>query len=177
MYFVAGAHLVTPTVILLHTMSSGHTQKCSIHQSTRPCKGNAKANTQAREHGPTCISSGMLRPAQQPCQLDLPMALLKMRAAVFSGQHRLAEAPDRPCSSGCPDRLATAATDGTVRLWDLASQHQLGVALPRPDQWSILAFDPGGINLVAFYGDGPAWCGTWTLKAGSSEPAQSQAVR
>jgi WD40 repeat protein len=69
--------------------------------------------------------------AQQPCQLDLPMALLKMRAAVFSGQHRLAEAPDRPCSSGCPDRLATAATDGTVRLWDLASQHQLGVALPQ----------------------------------------------
>jgi hypothetical protein len=62
-------------------------------------------------------------------------------------------------------------------LWGLASQHQVGVALPRPDQWSILAFDPGGINLVAFYGDGPAWCGTWTLKAESSEPARSQAAR
>jgi len=54
--------------------------------------------------------------AGQPCQLDLPMALLKLgAAAVFSGQHCLAVAPDRSCSSGCPDRLA-AATDGTVRL-------------------------------------------------------------
>jgi len=44
------------------------------------------------------------------------MALLKLgAAAVFSGQHCLAVAPDRSCSSGCPDRLA-AATDGTVRL-------------------------------------------------------------
>jgi WD40 repeat protein len=50
--------------------------------------------------------------------------------------------------------LATAATDGTVRLWDVVSQRQLGVALPGPDQWSVLAFDPGGTNLVAFYGDG-----------------------
>ena len=55
--------------------------------------------------------------------------------------------------------LATAATDGTVRLWDLASQRQLGVALPGPDhpgpdQWTVLAFDPGGTDLVVFYGDG-----------------------
>src|SRR5512132_2502525 len=51
---VVGAHLVTPTAGLLHTMSRGHTQKGSIHQTTRPCKGNAKANTQVREHGGTC---------------------------------------------------------------------------------------------------------------------------
>jgi hypothetical protein len=38
-------------------------------------------------------------------------------------------------------------------LWDVASQNRLGVALPGPDQWSILAFDPGGSG-VAFYGDG-----------------------
>jgi hypothetical protein len=24
----------------------------------------------------------------------------------------------------------------------------------RPEQWSVLAFDPGGTNLVAFYGNG-----------------------
>ena len=50
--------------------------------------------------------------------------------------------------------LATAATDGTVRLWDVASQRQVGVALPGPDQWSVLAFNPAGTDLVAFYGDG-----------------------
>jgi WD40 repeat protein len=50
--------------------------------------------------------------------------------------------------------LATAATDGTVRLWDLASQRQVGVAFPGPEQWSALAFDPGGTNLVVLYGDG-----------------------
>jgi WD40 repeat protein/DNA-binding SARP family transcriptional activator len=50
--------------------------------------------------------------------------------------------------------LATAATDGTVRLWDLASYRQLGVALPGGEQWSVLAFGPDGSDLVAFYGDG-----------------------
>ena len=29
--------------------------------------------------------------------------------------------------------LATAADDGTVRLWDVASQRQIGVALPGPE--------------------------------------------
>jgi WD40 repeat protein len=55
--------------------------------------------------------------------------------------------------------LATAATGGTVRLWDVASRRQLGVALPGPDhagpdQWTVLAFNPGGTDLVVFYGDG-----------------------
>ena len=50
--------------------------------------------------------------------------------------------------------LATAATDGTVRLWDMASQRQVGVAFPGPEQWSALAFDPGGTNLVVLYEDG-----------------------
>jgi dipeptidyl aminopeptidase/acylaminoacyl peptidase len=55
--------------------------------------------------------------------------------------------------------LATAATDGTVRLWDLASRRQLGVALPGPDhagpdRWTVLAFNPAGTDLVVFYGDG-----------------------
>ena len=55
--------------------------------------------------------------------------------------------------------LATAATDGTVRLWDLASQRQLGVALPGPDhpgpdRWTVLAFNAAGTDLVVFYGDG-----------------------
>jgi WD40 repeat protein len=55
--------------------------------------------------------------------------------------------------------LATAVTDGTVRLWDLASRHQLGVALPGPDHLgpdrsTVLAFNPAGTDLVAFYGDG-----------------------
>jgi WD40 repeat protein/DNA-binding SARP family transcriptional activator len=55
--------------------------------------------------------------------------------------------------------LATAVTDGTVRLWDLASRHQLGVALPGPnhlgpDRSTVLAFNPAGTDLVAFYGDG-----------------------
>jgi WD40 repeat protein len=56
--------------------------------------------------------------------------------------------------------LATAVTDGTVRLWDVASRRQLGIALPGPGQENVpgsdrvLAFDPGGIDLVAFYGDG-----------------------
>jgi WD40 repeat protein/DNA-binding SARP family transcriptional activator len=55
--------------------------------------------------------------------------------------------------------LATAATDGTVRLWDLASRRQLGVALPGPDhagpdRWTVLAFNPAGTDLVVFYGNG-----------------------
>jgi WD40 repeat protein len=54
--------------------------------------------------------------------------------------------------------LATAA-GGTVRLWDLTSRHQLGVALPGPDdpgpdRSTVLAFNPAGTDLVAFYGDG-----------------------
>jgi WD40 repeat protein len=56
--------------------------------------------------------------------------------------------------------LATAVTDGTVRLWEVASRRQLGIALPGPGQENVpgsdrvLAFDPGGTDLVAFYGDG-----------------------
>jgi WD40 repeat protein/DNA-binding SARP family transcriptional activator len=55
--------------------------------------------------------------------------------------------------------LATAATDGTVRLWDVASRRQLGVALPGPDhagpdRRTVLAFNPAGTDLVVFYGDG-----------------------
>jgi hypothetical protein len=50
--------------------------------------------------------------------------------------------------------LVTPANDGTLRLWDVASQRQLGVALPGPDQWSVLAFDPGGNHLVALYASG-----------------------
>jgi WD40 repeat protein len=55
--------------------------------------------------------------------------------------------------------LATSAADGTVRLWDVASLRQVGLAFPAPETWSAVGFDPGGNHLVVLYenGTGLVW--------------------
>jgi WD40 repeat protein len=50
--------------------------------------------------------------------------------------------------------LATLAGDGTVRLWDVASRRQIGLALPGPPGYGTVGFDPSGNQLVILYGDG-----------------------
>jgi WD40 repeat protein len=50
--------------------------------------------------------------------------------------------------------LATSAGDGTVRLWEAPSLRQIGLALPGPERWSVLGFDPGGNRLAALYDNG-----------------------
>jgi WD40 repeat protein len=49
--------------------------------------------------------------------------------------------------------LASIA-QGTVRLWDVASRHQIGRALPGPPAFGRVGFDPKGNQLVAVYLDG-----------------------
>ena len=56
--------------------------------------------------------------------------------------------------------LATSASDGKVRLWDLASQRQIGRPLPGREAGSgtnVSAFDPSGNHLIAVYDSGAAF--------------------
>ncbi len=56
--------------------------------------------------------------------------------------------------------LATSATDFKIRLWDLASQHQIGRPLPGSETGSgnnVSAFDPSGSHLIAVYDSGVAF--------------------
>jgi WD40 repeat protein len=60
--------------------------------------------------------------------------------------------------------LATSAFDGKVRLWDIASQRQIGVALPGAENGTgtnVSAFDPSGNHLIALYDSGPAF--VWNM--------------
>jgi WD40 repeat protein/DNA-binding SARP family transcriptional activator len=56
--------------------------------------------------------------------------------------------------------LATDGVDGKVRLWDLASQRQLGPPLPGAENGTgtnTSAFDPSGHHLIAVYDSGAAF--------------------
>jgi WD40 repeat protein len=56
--------------------------------------------------------------------------------------------------------LATSATDFKIRLWDLASQHQIGRPLPGNENGSgtnVSAFGPSGNHLIAVYDSGAAF--------------------
>jgi WD40 repeat protein len=55
--------------------------------------------------------------------------------------------------------LATAASDGTVRLWDVASRRQIGLALPGPVGYGTVGFDLNGSHLIIMYenGTGLVW--------------------
>jgi WD domain, G-beta repeat len=60
--------------------------------------------------------------------------------------------------------LATATVDDKVRLWDLASSRQIGVALPGAENGSgsnVAAFDPSGNHLIALHDSGTAF--VWDL--------------
>jgi WD40 repeat protein len=60
--------------------------------------------------------------------------------------------------------LATSAFDDKVRLWDLASLRQIGVALPGAENGSgtnVSAFDPNGNQLIALHDSGTAL--VWNL--------------
>jgi WD40 repeat protein len=48
----------------------------------------------------------------------------------------------------------TSSAQGTVRLWDVASRHQIGLALPGPPAFGRVGFDPKGNQLVAVYDNG-----------------------
>jgi WD40 repeat protein len=56
--------------------------------------------------------------------------------------------------------LATSAGDFKIRLWDLASQRQIGRPLPGSETGSgtnVSAFDPSGNHLIAVYDSGAAF--------------------
>jgi WD40 repeat protein len=56
--------------------------------------------------------------------------------------------------------VATDAADGQVRLWDLASQRQIGRPLPGAENetgTNVSAFDPSGNHLVVLYDTGTAF--------------------
>ena len=58
--------------------------------------------------------------------------------------------------------LATSAEDGKVRLWDLASQRQIGRPLPGAENGTgmnlnVSAFDPSGNHLADVYDNGVAF--------------------
>ena len=60
--------------------------------------------------------------------------------------------------------LATSATDFKIRLWDLASQRQIGSPLPGSETGSgtnVSAFDPSGNHLIAVYDSGAAF--VWNM--------------
>jgi WD40 repeat protein len=60
--------------------------------------------------------------------------------------------------------LATSALDDKVRLWDLATLRQIGVALPGAENGSgtnVSAFDPSGNHLIALHDSGTAL--VWNL--------------
>jgi hypothetical protein len=63
---------------------------------------------------------------------------------------------ERSSGSASGKALATSAGDGTVRLWEAPSLRQIGLALPGPERWSVLGFDPGGNRLAALYDNGTA---------------------
>ena len=53
--------------------------------------------------------------------------------------------------------LATAGTDGTVRLWDVATRKPIGASLPGEDNvQASVAFLPGGREALAVYDNGRA---------------------
>jgi hypothetical protein len=71
--------------------------------------------------------------------------------APATSSHLVVEATFAPSGKA----LATSAGDGTVRLWEAPSLRH-GLALPGPERWSVLGFDPGGNRLAALYDNGTA---------------------
>jgi len=62
--------------------------------------------------------------------------------------------------------LATGSPDGTVRLWDLPTQHALGAALPGlPNRSVVPQFTPDGDYLFAIYNSGLVY--RWDVRPAS----------
>ena len=62
--------------------------------------------------------------------------------------------------------LATGSPDGTVRLWDLPTQHALGAALPgQPNRSVVPQFTPDGDYLFAIYNSGLVY--RWDVRPAS----------
>ena len=87
------------------------------------------------------------------------MALHQYRDRDVETQRQLLPSCASTPSNAAPvsgKALATSAGDGTVRLWEAPSLRQIGLALPGPERWSVLGFDPGGNRLAALYDNGTA---------------------
>ena len=119
----------------------------------------------------------------------LPGRLLDRRGRVGrQAGHALGRCHPRSWWAGCPippswpggvrpggKTLATAATDGTVRLWDVASRARSALAFPGPESvsganaWRSI---PAATTSSSSTTTAPAWCGTWTPTTGRSGPAR-----
>jgi len=71
------------------------------------------------------------------------------------------------------ERLLTGGTDGTARVFDVASHRQIGTSLPGvSDKWTTALFGTEGTSVLALSGAGRAWL--WDL---STERLRAQACR
>ena len=69
--------------------------------------------------------------------------------------------------------LVTGGSDGSVRLFDVDSQRQVGTSLPGVGgQWATAAFGPTGDSVLALSGSGRGWI--WDI---SAERLREQACR
>ncbi len=69
------------------------------------------------------------------------------------------------------ERLVTGGTDGTARVFDVASHRQVGTSLPGPsDKWTAALFGADETSVLALSGSGQAWL--WDL---SDERLRQQA--
>ena len=73
--------------------------------------------------------------------------------------------------------LVTSSADGTVALWDVATQKPLGTRLTvDPDEFVAAAFDADGSHVFAVSQDGRAFAGTSEQRRGAAARASSPAA-
>jgi WD40 repeat protein len=71
--------------------------------------------------------------------------------------------------------LATASGDGTARLWDVATQQEIGAPMTADTQpLYAVAFNPGGTMLATASGDGTVRA--WNVTFPTALPAAACAV-
>lgn len=137
---------------------------CSRQQTRKSSQTNASPQAQTPQPNVAATQSASPQVAGAP-----PQAIAAFAAAPEqSDQAQLAggQPPDRLFNNGhtaavtaiafTPDRqrVATAADDKTIRIWDLATSSQQRVLTGHSDRITALAFSPDGTRLASASSDG-----------------------